>query len=95
MKIVKDGDCTKFVNHVEQVAFSGDYAKDSQQNVKYVTERCVFELRPEGLTLTEIAPGIDLKKHILDKIEFEPAIASDLQYMDLDIFNDDPMHLWK
>ncbi len=28
----------------------------------YITERCVFELKADGLHLTEIAPGIDLQK---------------------------------
>ena len=52
----------------------------------YVTERAVFELRPEGLTLTEIAPGIDIQTQVLDLMEFTPLISPDLKEMDTAIF---------
>ena len=35
----------------------------------------MFELRPEGVTLIEIAPGIDLQTQVLDQMEFAPQIA--------------------
>ena len=38
----------------------------------YVTERCVFGLRPEGLQLTEVAPGIDIERDILAQMAFRP-----------------------
>ncbi len=95
LNIVKDGPHNKFINKVEQITFSGDYARKTGQKVLYVTERCVFELRPEGLTLTEIAPGVDLQKDILDRMEFKPLIAEDLKEMDADIFKDETMGLWK
>ena len=41
------------------------------QQVRYVTERCVLELRPEGLTVIEIAPGVDLQRDVLDKAAFK------------------------
>ena len=60
-------------------------------NVMFITERAVFRLLPEGLTLTEIAPGIDLKTQILDQMGFQPRIAEDLKLMDQRIFTDAPM----
>ena len=59
----------------------------------YITERAVFELRKEGMTLIEIAPGIDLQKDVLDQMGFMPQIAPDLKEMDARIFRDEPMGL--
>ena len=58
--IVQEGKGKKYVKKVEQVTFSGAYAKKTRQPVLYITERSVFELREGELTLTEIAPGMDL-----------------------------------
>lgn len=95
LNILQDGSIMKFKNKVEQVTFSAEFAKEQNQKVLYITERCVFELRPEGLTLTEIAPGVDLKKDILGHMEFEPLIAEDLKLMDERLFQDEKMGLVK
>ena len=52
-----------------------------------------FELRPEGVTLVEIAPGIDLQTQVLDQMEFMPKIADDLKLMDERIFREELMGL--
>ncbi len=51
----------KLVREVEQVSFSGRRAVAQGQDVTYVTERCVMKLTPEGIVVTEIAPGVDLQ----------------------------------
>ncbi len=92
MKIVKEGRSRKFVNNVEQITFSGPYACRKSQPVIYVTERCVFQLTPGGLELIEVAPGIDIEKHILAQMDFKPIINKPMP-MDRRIFVDDPMEL--
>lgn len=94
LEIVQEGKFKKLLSAVEQISFSGQQAKKMGQKVLYVTERAVFEMRPEGLTLTEIAPGIDLKTQVLDLIDFEPVIADDLKLMDERIFYDKPMNIY-
>ena len=91
--INKEGKIKKFINNVEQITFSGTVAKTNNKKIVYVTERAVFELTKEGLLLTEIAPGIDLQKNILDQMEFAPLIAKDLKNMDEKIFSDEKMGL--
>ena len=86
LKILKDGDGIKFIDQVEQITFSAEYAKKNRQKVYYVTERAVFELKDEGFVLTEIAPGIDLQKDILDKMTFVPDIADEVCLMDEKLF---------
>ena len=41
----------------------------------YITERCVFQLTKQGLELIEVAPGIDIKRDILDRMDFEPIVT--------------------
>ena len=91
LNIVQDGKTNKFIKTVEQITFSGDYAIDVAQPVLYITERAVFKLTSEGVVLLEIAPGIDLKKDILDHMNFKPIISKELKLMDEKIFNDSIM----
>ena len=65
LRIVREGKSRKFVEAVEQITFSGDYAAETGQPVFYVTERCVFRRTPVGMELTEVAPGIDIERDIL------------------------------
>lgn len=86
LTIRQEGKFTKARDHVQQVTFSGAEALRRGTPVKFVTERGVFELRPEGVTLIEIAPGVDLERDILGQMEFEPLIAPDLRLMPAALF---------
>lgn len=74
LKIEKEGKYRKFVESVSQVTFSGKRAGREGRPVLYVTERCVFALREDGLELIEVAPGIDIQKDILDLLPFTPSV---------------------
>lgn len=92
--ILQEGRQAKFIDRVEQITFSGAYAREAHQTVLFVTERCVFSLTPEGLELTEVAPGIDIERDILAHMTFRPIIREPRQ-MAAAIFADGPMNLDK
>ncbi|WP_299837960.1 malonate decarboxylase subunit alpha [uncultured Paracoccus sp.] len=92
LEIDTEGRSRKFIEAVEQITFSGARAGRLRQPVMFVTERCVFELRPDGVHLTEIAPGVDAGRDILSQMGFAPIVGEPLP-MDPRIFTDAPMGL--
>lgn len=93
LRIQQEGAARKFVDAVEHRTFSGVQAVRWQQEVLYVTERCVFRLCAEGLELIEIAPGVDLETDILAQMDFVPVMHQAPRLMDARIFRDEPMGL--
>ena len=80
------GDVCKMVDKVGQTTFSGRQALDAGQQVKYVTERAVFELTEEGICLREIAPGVDLRSDVLNRMAFAPNVPGSVPLMPGDCF---------
>ena len=93
LQIAREGKHPKLVQAVEQVTFNGAYARSLGRDITYVTERAVFALTDQGLTLTEIAPGVDLERDLLAHMAFRPHIAPDLRPMDVRLFRKEPMGL--
>ena len=93
LSIRTQGPQKKFLEKVEAITFSGREALRRGQEVLYITERAVFRLEEEGLTLVEIAHGVDLQEDILDQMEFRPVIPEYVRYMDPRLFRDGPMGL--
>lgn len=91
--IHKQGPQKKFLEELEAVTFSGREALRKGQTVLYITERAVFRLERQGITLIEIAHGVDLQRDILDQMDFIPAMAEHVRYMDPRLFRDGPMGL--
>ncbi|OHC57579.1 MAG: acyl CoA:acetate/3-ketoacid CoA transferase, partial [Pseudomonadales bacterium RIFCSPLOWO2_02_FULL_63_210] len=92
LRIVQDGALRKFVAEVEQRTFAGRLAAERGQPVLYVTERCVFQLTRDGLELIEIAPGVDLERDILARMDFMPIVRQPA-LMDARLFRPQPMGL--
>ena len=93
LHIRKEGRQKKFLKHVRQITFSGQYAREHRREVLYITERAVFRLTEAGLLLTEIAPGVELQRDILDQMEFVPLVSEDLRLMDGRIFRKEKMNI--
>jgi len=91
--IEKEGRVAKFVEKVDQVSFSGRRARVQGQDVTYVTERCVILLDASGLVVTEVAPGIDLQRDVLDQAATPLRVSSALKTMDSALFVDAPFGL--
>jgi acyl CoA:acetate/3-ketoacid CoA transferase len=87
LRIKRHGDLGKFVSRVEQITYSGREALKRRQEAVYVTERAVFRLTEAGVTLTEVAPGIDVKKDVLARMQFAPHMPREPAVMAAQYFN--------
>ncbi len=84
--IKRHGDVTKFLPDVEQITYSGKVAISRGQKALYITERAVFELTPQGVALTEVAPGVDPRRDVLERMKFKPLVPSDPKVMSKEFF---------
>jgi propionate CoA-transferase len=64
--VIKKAGVPKFIERVSQITFSGKQAVAQGKNVYYVTNIGVFHLTARGMELTEVMPGIDVKKDVID-----------------------------
>jgi acyl CoA:acetate/3-ketoacid CoA transferase len=93
LRIEREGKVKKLVEAVEQVSFSGPRAVAQGQEVLYVTERCVMRLERKGVTVVELAPGVDLRREVLDQAGFPLEVAASLATMDGRLFHPEPFGL--
>jgi propionate CoA-transferase len=91
LEILQEGRHNKFIKKVGQISYSGPYGRERGQTTLFVTERAVFRSSERGLELTEVAPGIDLQRDVLDHMGFMPLISPDLKKMDERLFREAPM----
>jgi acyl CoA:acetate/3-ketoacid CoA transferase len=75
------------------VTFSGRRGREQQQQVTVVTERCVLRQTEAGLTVIEIAPGVDLERDVLAQSGFPLRVDPELREMDPRLFRAEPMGL--
>lgn len=94
LKITQDGKISKFAKEAESVTYRVlDGVRDRGQTATIVTERAVFEVTPRGLRLSEIAPGIDVRRDVLQRMDYAPAeIADPLPLMDRSHFLEKKQH---
>jgi acyl CoA:acetate/3-ketoacid CoA transferase len=78
---------------VQQVTFSGRRARAHDVEVTFVTERCVIRLLQDGLTVTEVAPGIDLERDVLGRTHVPLRVSDGLREMEPRLFSPEPMGL--
>ena len=69
--IKSEGSVMKFKKAISAISFSGSNAIARGQRVLYITERCIFELTAQGLSLLEVYPGVDADKQIHALLDFE------------------------
>ena len=58
--------------------------QEKGQEIMIVTERCVFSVINNEVTITEIADGINLERDILSHMPFKPVIADPIKQLTWD-----------
>jgi propionate CoA-transferase len=93
IRVVRPGRFAKMVEAVEHVTFSGRRARQTGQDVLYVTERCVIRLTAEGLVATEIMPGIEPRRDIAEASMGRVRVAEDARRLPTALLGTAPMGL--
>lgn len=91
IRVTKPGKFTKMVGKVEHVTFSGQRARLQGQDVLYITERCVMRLTGDGLVATEIMPGIEPERDIVNASQGRVRVAPDAVTIDRRLLCEAPM----
>ncbi len=91
VRLVREGRTAKWVPAVQQITFSGRYARARGQQVMYVTDRAVFRLGADGIEVVEVAPGVDLEQDVLARIGFPVRVPVPPRPMDPRLFRPEPM----
>jgi propionate CoA-transferase len=86
LRVKRHGDVRKLVARVEQITYSAAQALRRGHEAVYVTERAVFQLTDEGVVLSEVAPGVDLRRDVLERMEFAPLIPREPEIMPVSYF---------
>ncbi len=90
LRIVREGKVRKFVPRAEHITYPvrANVAARGQR-ARIVTERAVFEVVAEGLVLTEVAPGVDIRTQVLDQMDLANVrVAPTVATMAADLFAD-------
>ena len=82
--IEEEGSISKAVTDVSQITFSPCMMQEKDQEIMIVTERCVFSVINNKVTITEIADGINLERDILSHMPFKPVIADPIKQLTWD-----------
>jgi propionate CoA-transferase len=85
LRVIRNGKVCKFVKDVAHITFSGREALRRGKEVLYVTERAVFRLTEEGVTLIEAAPGVDIANDVVNRMHFRP-VMREVSRTDASIF---------
>lgn len=78
LTITREGRIRRFVQNVEQITFNAQLGIASGKRATIVTDRGIFAVTPGGLVLTQIVPGVDLQRDVIDQIPFAVGVAPDL-----------------
>lgn len=92
-QVISEGKHRKFVPKIEQICYNAAMARDRGHKVLYVTERAVFTAGHDGLTLIEVAPGVEVERDVIAQMGFRPIISPQLREMDGRIFREALMGL--
>ncbi|MHB1314849.1 MAG: hypothetical protein ACYCX2_05100 [Christensenellales bacterium] len=85
LSVRQEGGRKTFCSEADMAAMSGVCL--TKYDLLLITERAVFRFSEKtGLILTEIAPGIDLEKDILNRMDFMPEISPGLKGLDPAVF---------
>ena len=90
--ISQEGKIHKFIDKCFKVSYVASEALKKGNDNLYITERCVFKYTDKGMTLIEIAPGIDLERDIFAHMDFKPFIPEGgPKLMDKELFVTTPL----